>query len=536
MPFQIPVPNSDDLPPITVEPGSSVVFVGANGGGKTRLAVHIENSLGTNAHRISAHRALSLNPGIAKISEKEALAGLRTGFPDEQTHLGHRKARRWHEQEATSLLNDFDFLVQALFADQSKKALATHMRIREGNFGPAEPTNLERLAEIWHRLLPDRRLHITGDDIEVSVRGSAALYKASDMSDGERAIFYMIGQSLEAAEDSLLIFDEPELHVHPSIMAKLWDELEAARHDCAFVFITHDLTFAASRQGQKFVIRDYNPAPSWTLQIVPEDTGFGEEITTLILGSRRPILFVEGTKRSLDFAIYRCCYPDWTVIPRGGSEVVIHSVATMRQNENLTRVTCSGIVDADDHSAEEIAYLNERGIAVLPVSEIENIVLLPDVGRAILEYEGLQGIELEGRLSALKAAVIDSVNTAEATEAAITRYCKRRIDRIMKKIDLGDTGNVAELSSEFQRVTAALDVADIAQAARAKINDALRDGDLEKLLAVYDNKGLMHFAAYHLKRSRVDDFKGWLTRVLRNNKVPALTDAIRSHLPPVESR
>jgi ABC-type branched-subunit amino acid transport system ATPase component len=66
-------------------------------------------------------------------------------------------------------------------------------------------------------------------------------YKASEMSDGERAIFYMIGQTLAAAENSLLIFDEPELHVHRSIMDKLWDDLEAARQDCAFVFITHDL-------------------------------------------------------------------------------------------------------------------------------------------------------------------------------------------------------------------------------------------------------------------------------------------------------
>jgi len=124
------------------------------------------------------------------------------------------------------------------------------------------------------------------------------------MSDGERAIFYMIGQTLAAADSSLLVFDEPELHVHPSIMAKLWDELEAARQDCAFVFITHDLEFAASRVAQKYVIRDYEPSPRWTIEAVPENTGFDEEITTLILGSRRPILFVEGGENSLDLAIY----------------------------------------------------------------------------------------------------------------------------------------------------------------------------------------------------------------------------------------
>ena len=96
------------------------------------------------------------------------------------------------------------------------------------------------------------------------------------MSDGERAIFYLIGQTLVAAQDSLLIIDEPELHIHRSILAKLWDELEAARQDCAFIFITHDLGFAASRPAQKFVLSDYDPTPFWKIESIPEDTGFDE--------------------------------------------------------------------------------------------------------------------------------------------------------------------------------------------------------------------------------------------------------------------
>ena len=158
--------------------------------------------------------------------------------------------------------------------------------------------------------------------MQVTGEGIAEPYTASEMSDGERAIFYLIGQTLNAADDSVLIVDEPELHVHKSIMSKLWDDLEAARPDCSFVFITHDLEFAASRPAQKFVIRDYDPAPRWTIQRVPEDSGFDEDVVTLILGSRKPVLFVEGELSSLDHAVYRGCYPDWTVIPRGSCEEV----------------------------------------------------------------------------------------------------------------------------------------------------------------------------------------------------------------------
>ncbi|MGA7327022.1 MAG: AAA family ATPase [Rhodomicrobium sp.] len=129
------------------------------------------------------------------------------------------------------MLTDFDFLVQALFAEQSNRSLVTHRERRAGGLAEAISTKLERLAEIWQRLLPHRELQVTGDNIEVSILGDDAKYPASQMSDGERSIFYMIGQALVAAEDSVLIIDEPELHVHRPIMSKLWDQLEAARSD-----------------------------------------------------------------------------------------------------------------------------------------------------------------------------------------------------------------------------------------------------------------------------------------------------------------
>ncbi len=510
------------------------MFVGANGGGKTRLAVHIENLLGQNAHRISAHRALALNPSVAKISEKQALLGLRIGHAGEGANATQRTGHRWHGKEATSLLNDFDFLVQALFADQANKSLETHKKVRLGDHSPALPTKLEKLVEIWERLLSHRKLNVSGDDIEVS--GSMAQYKASEMSDGERAIFYMIGQTLVASENSLLIVDEPELHIHRSIMAKLWDELEAARQDCAFVFITHDLEFAALRAAQKFIIRDYDPTPRWTVEVVPEDTGFSEEIATLILGSRRPILFVEGDDKSLDAIIYRCCYADWTVIPRGSCENVIHSVVTLRRNSTLTRVTCSGIVDADDFQPEDIAEFERCGIALLPVSEIENIILLPAVSRAIAISEGYEGAELETKLSELRKDVFKTLDSSAAIEEVVVRYCRRRIDRLLKRIDLSRAATIADVTAAYNSKTAGIDIAAIAQKAKERIEKALRDGDLPMLLANYDNKGLMALAAQHLKRSKKVDFEGWLTRILRNDKVPAVTEAIRKALPTVRAQ
>lgn len=527
--FSIPCPEGQKM--ISVEAGSSVVIVGANGGGKTRLTVYIENAFGAKAHRISAHRALTLNPTIDKISERSAINGLRIGHPNLEIGIDRKQSLRWQGNMAVSLLNDYDFLLQTLFADQSNRALATHKKVRAGDNTPVEPTKFEHLVEIWNRLLPHRCLHISGDDIQVAIPGSSSKYSASDLSDGERAIFYLIGQSLAAEENSLLIFDEPELHIHKSIMSMLWDELEAARQDCAFLYITHDLEFASSRVAQKFVISNYTPAPCWTIEEVPEDTGFDESLATLILGSRRPVLFVEGNSNSLDSAMYRCCFPDWTVIPRGSCEEVIHSVVTMRRNSALTRVTCSGIVDADDYDANDIDYLKTLGIAVLTVSEIENIILLPTVSRVIAESEGYVGGDIESSLNNLKSSIFETLNSTNAIDSIVARYCRRRIDRTLKKIDLSNARTVAQITAEYGNQTAALDIAEITQSAIARIEKAKLDNDLALLLAIYDNKGLMALAAQHLKRSRLADFENWLTRMLRSNRMPALVAAIRNSLP-----
>ncbi|MDM9653921.1 AAA family ATPase [Pseudomonas wenzhouensis] len=537
MTFNFQIPGPEQQTPIAIEPGSSMVFVGANGSGKTRLAVYIEESVGEGAHRISAHRALSLNPAVPKIRGAEALRKLRYGWEHEQATIAHRTGHRWaNSKPAVAMLNDFDSLLQALFAEQSVTTLDTHTRYRAGTLTKATATKFEILSDIWQRLLPHRQLVISGDDIQVSIVGVPGVYPASDMSDGERAIFYLIAQALVAADSSLLVIDEPELHVHPSIMSSLWDEIEAARKDCAFLFITHDLQFAAARTAQKYVIREYTPTPSWVIESVPEDAGFSEEMATLILGSRRPILFVEGAGTSLDRAIYRCCYPQWTVIPRGSCEQVIHSVVTMRANAQLTRVSCAGIVDADDYTANEIQYFNGLGVFPLPVSEVENLFLLPEVSRAIAQIQGFDAAELEQQLSNLKLAIFGTLQSQRAIDDVVVRYCRRRIDRTLKKIDLSGPKSITDLIAEYGTQTASVDVASLAANATHKIQDALANDDLPSLLTIYDNKGLLALAAQHLKQSRLTAFEAWLTRMLRDEaRAPGLTAALKAILPAVQA-
>src|SRR5205823_4559802 len=124
-------------------------------------------------------------------------------------------------------------------------------------------------------ILPYREIEITPGKIQTRVKNSASVYySASEMSDGERVIFYLIGQALAAPKDGIIIIDEPELHLHKSIQTWLWREIQAARPDCLFVYMTHDVEFAASlTEAKKIWLKNFN-GHVWEWEEVPAVEGF----------------------------------------------------------------------------------------------------------------------------------------------------------------------------------------------------------------------------------------------------------------------
>jgi len=540
MPLEIDLEVKGAANRIELRAGMSTIVVGANGSGKTKLAVDCESKLERIAHRISAQRMLALDPAIEKISETAARGQLRYGHPRPDEYggaLNSRNMARWGQAQPRFILNDAGALLQVLFAEQANTAVEAYNAMADGNLIKSQETLVRRLKAIFHRVLPTRRLHITADDITVTamtegVEGEP--YSITQMSDGEKAVFYIIGQTLIADPDSVFIMDEPEIHVHRSILSRLWDELEAARADCAFLLITHDLEFAASRAGKKYVARSYSPATGWVIEDVPDTEGFSEEIVTLILGSRRPILFVEGEHSSLDVAFYRACYPGLTIVPRGGCESVIHSVSTLRHNAAFTRIQCAGLVDADGHDEADRARLADIGVQVLPVSEIENLLLLPTVSRAILELNDLDGPELEAKLAALKAAIFADASVAANVKEVVLNYCRRRIDRVLKQIDFSADDSIASLSANYIARTGEMDVAGLANEIETKIAAAIGADDLAALLSIYDRKKpLLALASSHLRNWKVDIFTGWVTRAIQSSHDDRLRNAVSAVMPTI---
>lgn len=528
---------------LTLEAGKTTIIIGANGSGKTRLAVYLEEQLGEKAHRIAAHRALSLNPNVDKIPEAKARQYLSYGISMNGISITDRKYYRWDNKAPTILLNDFDRLLQYLFAQQNNLAVENNQKLNRDEEITNSKTKLDILQEVWERLLPLKKLHITADDIRVSSIGiESADYSASEMSDGERAVFYILGQVLSANEDSILIFDEPELHIHKSIISNLWDEIEKLRPDCSFLMITHDIEFAATRVAKKYVIRNYYSDLAWDISEIP-DSELDEQTITLILGSRNPILFVEGEKTSLDMETYRLCYPEWTVIPKGACKDVIQAVSSLRKlNKDMPilNIKCAGIVDRDTRDSSQIHELEEQGIKVLLCSEIENIFSLSSVVHEVLKIEGFNGNELNNKKEQFKGRLLDYIKndlSDDKLEKFVVKRIHRRIDNYLKNIDLSNTQNSKEMKGKLTSEVVALTDSKINEwisEMKDEIQECINNQDIDRLLYIYENKGLLNETALILKSTRKPDFENWL---MRQMKVPnsSILQAIKAVLPKFNS-
>ncbi|MGJ0510448.1 MAG: DUF4435 domain-containing protein [Methylocystis sp.] len=530
---RIDIPTPTGTLPLELRSGHSIILAGANGAGKTRLGVYLEERHSPQVlRRIAAHRSLSMSDTISAITLERALKGLAFGNPDNANADNNmRQAFRYGNKPAVALLNDFDFLLQALFAETSRVAIQ-HLEAHRTN--PCEPTPdtvLIRLKGIWERLLPHRKLRVQELGVVVTPSGtSAGEYPGSQMSDGERVIFYMLGQCLLAAPNSVIVIDEPELHIHKAILGRLWDAIEAERTDCAFVYITHDLDFLVSRPtATKLLVASYSSEPCWQIEALPNETGLPERVLSELIGSRQPILFVEGTRGKLDATIYQCVFPNYTVEPIGSCDAVVHAVTSFRTNPSLHRITAFGIVDADGRDSDQVNRLRDCGVFALPVAEVENLLLLPKVFKQLALSLHFTEQQAEGLLAELTSAVMEIAS--EQVEEVSARFAARRLDAELKKL-VSSAKTIAALSNDFQTNIQSLNPEALASEYKARLQTAIKASDLEGVLSLYDNKGLLSIAARVLRLKGRADLADLLSRLLAGKDAP-ITAAITAVLPEI---
>lgn len=531
----IPTPNRNIE--INFKAGTSIVFIGANGAGKTRLGVFLDQQLSNkniNVHRIAAHRSLILNPNTPPVNLEVAQNRLLYG--SDQENIGSKKHFRFKSNPATVLLSDFDYVLSSLYAENNDVSIEFRQHAMSNTNERLTPplAKFDKLQEIWEKLLPHRKLIILGNNLKTTtIDGNE--YSSSEMSDGERVIFYLIAQALLVKPDTLLIFDEPELHINRSILDKLWDEIEASRPDCCFVYITHDIDFASSRNAAtRYAVRSFQKSPheAWDIDLIPFNNDLPEDIIVTIVGSRKPVLFIEGDKDSLDFALYRRVYDQFTVIPVGGCEAVIHTVSSFAARPELHRIGCAGLVDADARNDKEAEDLKKNGIYRLPVSEVENLLLLPKVLIAIAITLNFTQLEAKDKLDCIKNTIQDKAR--QEVDTVCLRYTKRRLDSILKKISSEDK-NIESLNENFKKEIDKIDPKEIFDKAKKDLINAIDSNNYENLLLLFDNKGLLSEAAkkFNYNQKSLEDF---IFRSIRSNNNSPILLALEEALPEIRPK
>jgi hypothetical protein len=535
---QMPMARDLTLPPprsfpekAVVSVTGSVVIVGANGSGKTRLGawLDITSPQAAFTHRVAAQKSLTLPEWSSTTSFDLAENALLYGFANAGASYDHKVGHKWGGKPSTQLQSDFDKLLVFLFTDEFEKSSSYRQQAKDSPVRHAPPeTRLDTIKRIWENVLPHRELIVSAGKVEVRTRDEGgSLYNAAEMSDGERVIFYLIGQGLAAKRDGILVIDEPELHLHRSLQGRLWDAIEAERPDCLFVYLTHDLDFAATRvDATKICLVSYD-GKGWDWYVLVQEQPFPERLLLEILGSRKPILFVEGDRESLDSFLFSRLYPEHTVTPCGNASAVIYATRSFANQLHLHNLDCYGIVDRDLRSSAQVEHLRKIGVSCLDVSEIENLLLEEDVLRAV--SASLHREDPNEIIAKAKATVFSLMESDK--DRLVSSIVARRIEDRLLKFDAKVRGS-AELRRAFEALTIGVNVEDLFQAAVIEIDDILVRKDYKAALRVYNNKGLLAAVA-QIFGFRPKELLSHCRRLLVSKNGDQMVEAMRAALPEI---
>ncbi|MEV4736654.1 MULTISPECIES: AAA family ATPase [unclassified Microbacterium] len=444
---------------LVVRPGEVVTIVGANGTGKSALATWLLHELPTDVpiKRVLAQRKIWFQYSGAAISAAERSNATesidRWNRSTNSRYLDHADGQR-------SSIALFDLLGHINHESRSVVAMydagASRAEV-DAAFGG-------RLLKTLNEILERAGLHVSllltpEETLETRHLTLGVQYPVHLMSDGEKSALLLAAEILTAPEGAVIVIDEPERHLHRAVSASLIRAILACRDDCAFVVLTHDLDLAgglSSETGRTLTVSSVEwgvpnqglmglteaQPIAWDLHEVGDSLDVPEAARHAILGGRRQVLFIEGDRDSVDLPLYAEFFPDRLLVPSGGCDLVIRSVAGLRASEALHWIDAAGMVDGDARSEDERASLVSRGVHVLPFMEIENVYYDSAVLDAVANR---QSETLGSGAGELLAAARDSAIAALREPGVIERLAKKIArDEVSRRLVSSMPGEISD--------------------------------------------------------------------------------------------
>ena len=389
MHWKIPLTSGEPLS-VTLETGKCLFIVGANGSGKSAL---IQNFVDSHPppeiqiRRISAHRQTSIESGRSNLTPKR-----REDFEQDRAGYDRGNTARYqdHFSNERQMAVIFDLVAKENYRARRIAGLVDSKKVKE-----AEEVSSDSKSPFdqINRLLNLGTLGITieyskDEEILAIHRNSSEPFGIEKMSDGERNVVILAANVLTVEPRTVLLIDEPERHLHRSIIEPFLSALFKERKDCFFVVSTHEIELPlASPESQVLAVQsclwEGDKPSAWNIKLLEANSDFPEDLKQAILGSRKKILFVEGEPQSLDARLYEALFPNILVVPKGGCGEVISAVKGMKNSENLHQVEAFGLIDKDFRSDDEVKELTGEKIFALDVCSVESLYYCPEAIEAV---------------------------------------------------------------------------------------------------------------------------------------------------------
>lgn len=474
---------------------NNIVAVGANGSGKTTLSNDFKKYLPNTGIVISAQKVLiiptfsgvsNFNNTSQKLQQSQTIdKSLKVTYSTEN------QGNSWGIM--TQVGGEFQLLLDNLLAERSVVRNNYFDQLQNGQVVNDIPiTRLDKALKIWNSLIQHRTLEcIDGINITLKPLMATTSYPAHQMSDGEKVALYLIAHILQAPDSGFIIIDEPEMYLHKTILKKLWDILELERQDCIFIYLTHDLDFATSRNAQKVWIKSFNYPNNWEIESIP-DNELPEPLLLELLGSRKNILFCEGKKGSIDEKIYNILFPDFTITPVDNCFAVINYTKAFNKLPNST-TKAFGVIDADHHGTERLQALQPENIFSMTMAEPENLLL----DESFLEVLALQLLFDKSIVQQIKTDIIEKLKSE--LELQISNYVSAKINYYFKDSHVSKGNTLASVNENFTKFSNEIKIQEWYDQRKLELEKIIEDKDYVKTLSVFNNKGLKAIVNKHFK-------------------------------------
>ena len=507
--LSIPIFESEPLT-IPLEEGSTLFILGPNGSGKSAMIQHAVTSLGAqNVRRISAHRQTWMESGAISLTPQN-----RRQIGEMYDNEERDPTYRWRELDPQSRLSSVLFDLVAKDNDQARRIAD---QARAGNY-----TEIERIVndepgvfDQINELLELANLAVTienseGENLFARRKGSEGPYDIAQMSDGERNAVILAANVLTVKPGTVLLIDEPERHLHRSIIEPLLSALFEQREDCVFIVSTHEVALPmANPEATVLVVRSCqwagDGASAWDAKLIDKDAHLPEDVKRAILGFRERILFVEGQPQSLDVQLYSTLFPDISVVPVGGCDDVIKAVEGMRNSSDLHDVEAFGLIDGDNRDSADASRLIEKGIYSLNAYSVESIYFCPDAINAVAQRQAESlGRDAGQMVEDAKNRALHELGQGDLATRMAARLCERKVREELQS-QMPDWKTISGNPSH----TITLDTGKWHQEEISCFERLRSDKDLEKIIARYPvrESGILGViaSAFELNRKNYQD-------------------------------